>query len=237
MQAERMVQHLRRFVRVEGWDKTHWLSRVAPPAWHDEIGPTWRLSRIQRALGMIEITPQAPGERTGQVLIGSKSYDYEYAGKELSALSWTADEAAHVSIWPTFDEAWRGSKLDAQAWSLKTILISAMRQSYPQPNRVEVMGLLNHVWRGGFELKLYVQAMNDFKYVRWVGDYPEPDDIGQFVYVCGHFDPAQGSLSLERTHKVQFIKAPHNWRSLRKRPPEQEYADQEPDQEGSDEEE
>jgi len=163
------------------------------------------------------------------VRVGDKSYRYEYAGKDLSALSWSAGEVAHVSIWPTFDEPWTGSAVDEQAWSLETLVISAMRQSYPHPNRVEVMGLLNHVWKGGFELKLYVQAMNDFKYVRWVGDYPRLGDIGQFVYVSGQFDPAHSSLRFERAHKVEFIKAPHNWRSLRKRAHEASPADQERD--------
>lgn len=218
MQADQMAQYLRRFVRVEDWQQTHWLSQLAPPAWEDEQGPVWRLSRIQRALGMIEISPKLNEQATlsaDEVLMGGQAYACEFMGKGKLWGEPPATEA--VSIWPTFDEPWTGSTLDAQAGRLEKLTVSAKRNSYPHPGRVEVMGLLNHVWIGGFELKLYVQSTQSFKYVRWLGDFPQLSVLNRFVYVVGQLDDAEGVLRFERAHVVTPIKAPKNWRELRQK--------------------
>lgn len=204
MRAERMPQILRRFVRVEGWEKTHWLSNVAPPAWTDEQGPAWRLGRIQRALGMIVGTP-LEGDK---ITIGPKTYTLDLATKKSVFEDMKLGEENMLSIWPTFDEPWKSFKAEGPEWGTKIIHASGVRVECPHPNRVEVLGVLNHVWRSGFEVKLYTQGSKAFKYVRISGQYPSIDDINQLVYVLAEFDPETGTLNFISAHPVSFAKRP-----------------------------
>lgn len=204
MRAERMPQILRRFVRVEGWEKTHWLSNVAPPAWTDEQGPAWRLGRIQRALGMIVGTP-LEGDK---IAIGSNTYELDLATKKSVFEDMKVGQENMLSIWPTFDQPWKHFKAEGPDWGAKIIHASGVRVECPHPNRVEVMGVLNHVWRAGFEVKLYTQGSKSFKYVRISGSYPSLDDINQLVYVLAEFDPETGTLNFLSKHDVSFAKRP-----------------------------
>lgn len=204
MRAERMPQYLRRFVRVENWNQTHWLSHVAPPAWTDEEGPAWRLGRIQRALGMLIATPT-----TDQTLdIDGHQFQYEQATKADAFEGMEQDQPCMLSFWPTFDESWNKRTIDDPDWALKTIHASGIRAECPHPNRVEVMGVLNHIWREGFELKLFTQATKGFKYIRFEGQYPNINDINTFVYVIASLDPARGVFVMEQVLPVTFVTRP-----------------------------
>ena len=211
MQSDRMIQYLSRFVRVQGWEQTHWLSKLGLREWTDEQGPAWRLGRIQRALGMIEVLATSEQLARGVVSYGDQEYALTMEGPSIQDEALAPDTIHHVSIWPTMDAPYRGSQVDASAWRLDTLVVSHVRPDLPHPHRVEVVGMLNHVWIGGFELALWVQSQRQLKYVRFVGDYPWLNDLGSYVYIIAALDPATGQLMFVSRHELTFVRPTAAW--------------------------
>lgn len=100
--------------------------------------------------------------------------------------------------------------LDASPSSLELpeLRLSAIRNTPKGPGEgyVEVVGQISHIWPGrGLALTLWSRSERTHYHTIVHGDYPAPDEQGEYAWVSARFDPATRLLRLDESFPIAFV--------------------------------
>lgn len=165
-----------------------------------------QLRDLQRAIGAVEGTLISfdTETRRGELEVEGHRFPcvdlrWPQMGKTPVDLKELIGQAGQFSFWPTRDKKSKRTLLP----ELK--LSRVRRDALPSPGYVEAIGKLTRLWSGGFEVIVRSRTHRRFFRVLFAGDYPYPDEVGQWVWVTGRFDPTEGVIRFEETEALAFV--------------------------------
>lgn len=179
-----------------------------------------RLGDLQRAVGVMEGRLLAFDAETcrGELEVEGRRFPCVDAQpprmrKALVDLKGLLGQVKRFSFWPTWDRPPSGNLSGAERALLPELKLSRVRRTVlSSPGRVEAIGKLARLWPGGFEVTVWIRNHRRPFYVAFAGDYPYPDEVGQWVWVIGRFDPAARVIWFEEAEALAFVP----WKEARK---------------------
>jgi hypothetical protein len=175
---------------------------------------TARLQQMQRSLGVVEgtITEFDDERDEGTLEVDGHGFDCfdvrpRWRRRRPKSLDACVGDTRRFSFWPSFAMKPREPGDEPPRGNLPAFNISHVRygEEIVEANRVEVIGKLSRMWRGGFAVTLWSKTRSTFLHTVLVGDYPDRNHVGQWVWVVGHFDPSSGRIHFEEATALSFV--------------------------------
>lgn len=173
-----------------------------------------RLGGIQRSLGLVKglLLAYDPTTSRGEIEIDAHRLPFLNVMSEVSRkkknqdLTQFVNQEIALTFWPTCNEPFEPASGSA---SLALPLLKAcwvrVDETMTRNGYVEVIGKLSRIWDGGFELSIRSTMTHQTYWIALAGDYPYPDEIGQYVRVTGTLDPSDHVIHFEEADAIAFV--------------------------------
>jgi len=202
------MELLEKWVYLEH-DSPYFLKKIVKV---DECTNILQLKYFQRAVGMIKgkLLSYDAEKHVGQLeidghVVPCKDRRYPWVRKK-NAFENLIGEEYYFSFWPSWDFSFSHKQLSHKnGVPLSFLKISSKRDEPPALAAVEVIGKLTRVYPKFFEVMLWSQSLRREVYIYVQGEYPYPDEQGQFVWVRANFDPVSMHIVLEEAEALAFL--------------------------------
>jgi hypothetical protein len=170
-----------------------------------------RLRFCHRCLGVLEGEIQAfdEGTREGVILVGGREFPFCLVREEEAALFVECvGKPARFNFSPSINDL-RAIYKDP-LMSLPSLRLRNIRKSdSPETNYLEIMGKIHSQEEGGFVVVSFDYMIGEVCYTPFIGSYPFPDEMGEFVWLKGTFVPETGQISLLESSSITFVESKH----------------------------
>ncbi|RMD99020.1 MAG: hypothetical protein D6812_12420 [Deltaproteobacteria bacterium] len=171
-----------------------------------------KIKYVQRILGMANGRLQAfdPETLRGEIEIEGHRYPILDEQKKAGRVKWTdlsklVGKEISFSFWPSLDTPPPENPEGSEKEPLPVIKLFSMRTKTTLNGYVEAIGKLSRCWPGGFEVTLFSRPRKQNYRVVFTGDYPYPDEVGEYVWITGRFEPEKGTIRYEEAEALAFL--------------------------------
>ncbi|RME45154.1 MAG: hypothetical protein D6795_16965 [Deltaproteobacteria bacterium] len=171
-----------------------------------------KIRYVQRILGMAKGRLHAfdPETLRGEIEIEGHRYPLLDEQKKAGRIKWTdlselVGKEIAFSFWPSLDTPPPENPEGSEKEPLPVIKLFSTRTKTALNGYVEAIGKLSRCWPGGFEVTLFSKPRKQIFRVVFCGDYPYPDEVGEYVWVTGRFDPGKGTIRYEDAEALAFL--------------------------------
>jgi hypothetical protein len=171
-----------------------------------------QLKNLQRALGMLRGQLKEYDPETAQATLVCGGHEvscscYFLRRRTKSFLQRALSQEMNFTIWPTVMRALPVNKFeDDNLVQLRRVHVVSPRSDQGFDNNyIEVIGKLSRFWKSGFEVQILSQIKEKQLFVYFHGEYPFPDEKGEWIWVRGRFDPEQAILQYEEAEALATV--------------------------------